>query len=544
MLSDSDTVFVVTLDSFRPFARTFRNRGDPMAAALQQIPVAQYLRMSTGLQEYSLDNQSQAIDRYAKSHGFCVVRTYSDPAKSGMLLRKRKGLQRLIQDVVQGQAAYKAILVYDVTRWGRFLDTDESAHYEFLCKSAGVRVHYCAETFPNDDTMPSMIMKSLKRAMAGEFSRELGVKVFAGQTRGAILGFRQGARPGYGLRRLLVSADGTPKLLLARGDRKSLSSERTILVPGPAAEVRCVRKIYEMFIQEQMSFAAIARALNRQRTGFVEGSEWNPSAVQRILTHLKYVGCNTYGCTTRRLYTPEKRKPRSEWSLAPGAFEPLVDLSVHEKAQVLIEQRKSELPRNRSDRDLLNALRNILVRNGRISSELIKQTPKTPSTITYRKRFGTLGHAYELVGYKGFWDNGWIQTRRRIQVLRDHLIENLTNLEARVSIEKCGGRRGRSRSCLRTHDGQLISVIASRPRYCYKGAVRWFLKPVGDECRMTALVARLNLECDGFKDMFVISPIGSRAVYLKDNDPMLQRGIRLAELREFWEAFGEIEKRG
>ncbi len=55
--------------------------------------------------------------------------------------RKRKGLQKLIQDVIQGQASYRAILVYDVSRWGRFQDTDETAYYEFLCKSAGVPAH-------------------------------------------------------------------------------------------------------------------------------------------------------------------------------------------------------------------------------------------------------------------------------------------------------------------------------------------------------------------------------------------------------------------
>jgi len=46
---------------------------------------------------------------------------------------------------VSGHAAYKAILVYDVSRWGPFQDNDEAAHYEFLCKSTGVPVHYCAE---------------------------------------------------------------------------------------------------------------------------------------------------------------------------------------------------------------------------------------------------------------------------------------------------------------------------------------------------------------------------------------------------------------
>ena len=37
------------------------------------IPVAQYLRMSTEHQQYSLDNQRIAIQTYADAHGFSVV---------------------------------------------------------------------------------------------------------------------------------------------------------------------------------------------------------------------------------------------------------------------------------------------------------------------------------------------------------------------------------------------------------------------------------------------------------------------------------------
>src|ERR1700704_1440918 len=187
------------------------------------LPAAQYLRMSNERQEYSIENQSEAIAKYAEHHGFSVVQTYSDPALSGLLLRRRKGLQKLIQDVVQGLASYRAILVYDVSRWGRFQDADESAHYEFLCKSAGIPVHYCAETFVNDGTLPNMLLKALKRSMAGEYSRELGVKVFAGQRTVYLRGFRgSGGRPGYGLRRMLVSPEGKAKQLLAMGERKAI----------------------------------------------------------------------------------------------------------------------------------------------------------------------------------------------------------------------------------------------------------------------------------------------------------------------------------
>jgi DNA invertase Pin-like site-specific DNA recombinase len=184
-----------------------------MTATNLLVPAAQYLRMSTEHQQYSFENQSAVIQKYAESHGFAVVSTYPDAAKRGVVLKNRTGLKQLLHDVVTGTAEYKAILVYDVSRWGRFQDTDESAHYEFLCKAAGVPVHYCAEPFANDGSLPSSIMKALKRTMAGEYSRELGVKVIAGQKRLAALGFKQGGTPGYGFRRLLVSEGRTPNNL-------------------------------------------------------------------------------------------------------------------------------------------------------------------------------------------------------------------------------------------------------------------------------------------------------------------------------------------
>jgi hypothetical protein len=36
---------------------------------------------------------------------------------------------------------HNLVLVDDVSRGGRFPDADEAAHYEFLCKTAGIQVH-------------------------------------------------------------------------------------------------------------------------------------------------------------------------------------------------------------------------------------------------------------------------------------------------------------------------------------------------------------------------------------------------------------------
>lgn len=146
------------------------------------VPVAQYLRMSTEHQQYSLENQSSAMQKYAESQGFVIVQTYSDAARSGLVLRRRTGLRQLLQDVVAGTSAHKAILVYDVSRWGRFQDTDESAHYEFLCKSAGIPVHYCAETFANDGSLPSLIMKALREPWQASTAGSLASRYWQGRS--------------------------------------------------------------------------------------------------------------------------------------------------------------------------------------------------------------------------------------------------------------------------------------------------------------------------------------------------------------------------
>src|SRR5689334_680185 len=117
------------------------------------IRAAQYVRMSTEHQQYSIKNQLDAIARYAKDHAMEVVRTYTDDGRSGLTIQHRAGLRQLIQDVENQTAGFSAILVYDVSRWGRFQDADESAYYEYRCRRANINVHYCAEPFANDGSI-------------------------------------------------------------------------------------------------------------------------------------------------------------------------------------------------------------------------------------------------------------------------------------------------------------------------------------------------------------------------------------------------------
>ena len=218
------------------------------------------------------------------------MRTYADSGKSGLRLDGRDALKQLIDDVRSGAADFSAILVYDVSRWGRFQDADESAYYEFICKEAGIAVHYCAEQFENDGSLSATIIKSMKRAMAGEYSRELSVKVFAGQCRLIGLGFRQGGMAGYGLRRQLdrraPAAEGRapawraeeppdrprhPGPRAARGDRDG------------SADVPDVRRGRSVRTGDR-------HLLNDEGVLTDLGRPWTRGTVHQVLTNEKYIG--------------------------------------------------------------------------------------------------------------------------------------------------------------------------------------------------------------------------------------------------------------
>lgn len=495
--------------------------------ATRFVLAAQYLRMSTEHQQYSLDGQSTAIQAYASLHGFEIVQTYSDSAKSGVVLKHRTGLQQLLQDVVRGTSAYQAILVYDVSRWGRFQDTDEAAHYEFLCKSAGVPIHYCAETFANDGTLPSLIMKALKRTMAGEYSRELGVKVLAGQRRLAQLGFKLGGRAGYGLRRVLVAPDRSPKQVLEFGERKSIATDRVIFALGPADEVQCVRDIFRMLVSEKRTVHAIACELNRQGVPYTGTSKWDYQAVNNIVTHPKYMGCQVLCRTSQKLYGPTVKLPKSDWVVTPGAFEATVDPSTFELAQTILQARTH----HKSNEQILDELKSLLAIKGRLTLKLIKASPNVVSPSVLRGRFGSLGRAYSLIGYGRPDQFSNLEMRRRTQALRDELMTQIAEAApGQIAVIR---RNAKWRKRLRLASGLTVSVFVARAARVWKDARRWVLYPNYQERNFVALLARLNPENTAFMDFHVFRRIPwQEKIHILLKDPWLRSGVRLKDLSQ------------
>jgi len=432
------------------------------------VRVAQYVRMSTDHQKYSTENQAEAIAEYARLRGMEIVRTYADEGKSGLSIGGRDALRRLIDDVEARHADFEALLVYDVSRWGRFQDADESAYYEYLCRRAGVRIIYCAEPFENDGTPVATIVKSVKRAMAGEYSRELSTKVFIGQCRLVELGYHQGGSAGFGLRRLLVDEQGNPKGSLLRGEQKSLQTDRVILVPGPSEEADTVRMMYRMFVDQARSEREIAAQLNADGCRTDIGHEWTRGTVHQILISEKYVGNNVYNRVSQKLKGRRVRNPPEMWIRANGAFEAVVDTDVFAKAQAIIAERVRRL----NNDDLIFALRRLLETQGALSGLIIDEQDDMPSSSAYRSRFGSLLRAYALVGYRPDRDFRYIQINQRLRELYPQIVAEVVD-----GVRAAGARIDDSDTAglLSVNDELTLSVVIARCRETTAGSYRWRL---------------------------------------------------------------------
>lgn len=435
----------------------------------QIIRAAAYVRMSTEHQQYSTNNQMDVIKEYAQRRGMDIVKVYSDEGKSGLNIQGRDSLGQMITDVQEQRSDFACILVYDVSRWGRFQDADESAYYEYICRRAGISVHYCAEQFENDGSPVSTIVKGVKRAMAGEYSRELSTKVFQGACRLIQMGFKQGGTAGFGLRRMLIDQNGQHKAVLKIGEHKSLQTDRVILVRGPEEEVSIVQWMYDAFVRQGLPESEIAADLNRRgvRTDF--DRHWSRGTVHQVLTNEKYIGNNVYHRTSFKLKKKHVANPPDRWIRAEGAFEGIIDPTVFFTAQGIILARSRKF----TDEEMLEKLRSVLQKHGKLSGILIDETDEMPSSAAFRHRFGSLVSAYRLIGYTPQTDYGFIEVNRMLRQRHPEIVAEVIS-----KIEALGARitRHEQTDLLNINGEFRASVVLCRHQATMRGSSRWVVR--------------------------------------------------------------------
>jgi DNA invertase Pin-like site-specific DNA recombinase len=330
-----------------------------------------------------------------------------------------------------------------VSRWGRFQDIDAGAFYEYVCRQEGVSVVYCAEPFENDRSAIAGILKSMKRVMAAEYSRELSRKVFAGQCHIARMGFKLGGPAPYGLRRMLVDADGRDLGVLEPGQRKAIANQRVRFVKGPEKEQAAIRIIFTLRTEREMSFPEIARCLNKNGARYIDGGRWNSYRVQGIVRNPAYCGRFIFNKTQQKLGAPAANNPPSDWIVVEDAIPPIITKETFAEAQAFSYPPGS----GRLDRmKTIEMLRRLFESKGYLSTELIDSTPALPCASYYGRRFGGLRGAYAEVGFVSGNHPALMGTHDIRRYYREMMLSSLLELF-----------RSRGVPVRKTYGGQLLA---------------------------------------------------------------------------------------
>ncbi|MGY6184601.1 recombinase family protein [Paraburkholderia strydomiana] len=462
---------------------------------------AQYIRMSTDRQEYSPLFQREAIARYAATHNIKIVRDYEDAGISGLTLRERPALIQLLLDVENPARKFSSVLVYDVSRWGRFQDVDESAFYEYTCRRAGVNVIYVAEPFENDGSPLASVLKAMKRAMAGEFSREMSRKVFLGHCLNVQRGYHTAGPVGYGLRRVLVNDRAEARQPLARHEYKSVQTDRVIVVPDTTGEAAIVRKMFEWYATQPVTATGIARRLNEFGIVNGEGHPWQGQNVMQILRNEKYIGTNVYSRTSSKLDGPWQRVPANEWIRVTGAFAPVVDRRLFAAVQSKLAE-----GRRRPTRDeIIDGMRKVISRTGRINQKLLKRYRSAPSAEQVAQEFGSLNEAYKVIGYAPNLDPARSENRCVERRTEQHVAHSVTAMLRELGHDV----RYEKHTATLCVDGALRMQLVVRRPWMIQGHLPYWIARWPD-CFAIDFLVYGRLERDGAELLdFHILPRGS-----------------------------------
>lgn len=297
--------------------------------------ITYYRHSAEDKQENSVPIQREHAEKFVREYNLEIIHEEADEGKSG-LLASRPGFERLFNEwILNDQApAFDYVLVYDVSRWGRFQDQDEAAYYEFRCKQRGKKVIYVSRGFPKEEQkLISHLQTSIERYMAAEYSRQLSDKVFAGCVKVSQQGFSAGGTACYGMGRLLLDATKKPKGLLKRGEHKAIDNERVTFAPLNDETTEAVKTMFSLLIEKWYTPEQIANAINEKGTKSANGREWNREKVLKILTNETYTGTRIYNKTWNRLKQGHRANPKNEWVFCPDAFKGIINHETFKKAQ-------------------------------------------------------------------------------------------------------------------------------------------------------------------------------------------------------------------
>lgn len=387
----------------------------------QKKSLAYYRHSAQDRQENSVEIQQDQVRKFAQEHNITIIREFYDRGISGLSVEGRDGFNEMFHDYVEGnKEAFDFILVLDVSRWGRFQETDLSAYYTGLCAKHGKQVVFTSIGFPKNDDLIHGLHLSIERYRSAQYSRELSGKVWKGQQKITSQGFWGGGMPPYAMKRLLLDEQRNPVRALEAGEHKAIHNQRVTLTLGDPKEVEAVRIIFNLFTHDGKHPDEIAVELNCGNIPSPGGASWSRSSVFAILRNEIYKGVNVWNKTSQRLQSRTKHNPYEEWIRIPDSFEPIVPPEIFDLAQGIIHAKETERLKKYSDEYMLEKLKSVYEQYGMVSRKLISAFKDMASPERYASRYHSVDLAYQAM------------FRNIIEKARSQVVDVLTNGEIKV----------------------------------------------------------------------------------------------------------------
>ena len=370
-----------------------REESKPTAGRPRFRAVAYYRHSARDRQENSVAIQQELVQKWARENGVEIIYEFSDRGKSGLTAEGRDAFNDMMENWVKKRNDFDFVLCLDVSRWGRFQDIDLSATYSAECKRHGKQVIYTTLGMPRPDDPLYPVYVQFERFRAAQYSKELSAKVFHGCIKISQQGYWAGGKPPYGFERLLLDEARKPVQVLAPGQKKSIQNQRVTLTLGSDEQVTTIRRIFHEFIEAGHTLDQIADRLNRDGSRSARGGRWHGGKIRRVLTNVMYAGTMVYNKTTSKLKTPTRRNPVDQWIRTAGAFEPLVEQEIFDRAQAVLEQAALQY----TPEVMLLHLERLHREHGFLRPSLLRADESAPSASTYATHFASLDGAYQQV---------------------------------------------------------------------------------------------------------------------------------------------------
>ena len=266
---------------------------------------ALYIRVSTDKQEeLSPDAQKRLLLDYAASHNIIISEDmiFLENGISGKKADKRPQFMQMIGLAKSKEHPIDVILVWKYSRFAR--NQEESIVYKSLLKRNNVDVVSVSE--PIIEGPFGSLIERIIEWMDEYYSIRLSGEVTRGMTEKALRGGYQ-ARPPLGY----------------RIDRKG---EPPIVVPE---EAEIVKKIFDLYVNKQMSMFDICQKLNELKLKTSHGKEFEKRSIEYIIQNPTYIGKIRWNRTTN---ATNEIKDQSEWIVTDGHHEAIISKDIFDAA--------------------------------------------------------------------------------------------------------------------------------------------------------------------------------------------------------------------